>query len=131
MSNRKILVVDDDSVMRFAYQVFLKAHNYETCFAADAMAAISEARKSRPDLVILDLGLPAGGGHAVLERFRANLQLALIPIIVVSASDRAANEEKALKAGARAFLPKPWNDKELLETIRKFTGEPEPSGAPA
>jgi|SRR5579883_2040913 len=122
MSSKRILVVDDDSVMRFGYQVFLKNNNYETFFAADAMAAISEARKSHPDLIILDLGLPAGGGFTVMERLKGNLQLALIPIIVVSAGDRAANEEKAIKAGAVAFVQKPWNDKDLLDIIRKYTG---------
>ncbi len=83
---------------------------YDTCFAADGFSAVGEARKQQPDLIVLDLGLPAGDGFVVLERFRTNTHLAVIPIIVVSARDVHANKDRALKAGARAYVQKPWND---------------------
>ena len=120
MSNQKILVVEDDADVRLGYQVLLKAYQYDTFFAADSLAAISEARKNQPDLIILDLGLPAGGGFAVLERLRTNTNLAMIPVIVVSGRDVGANRESALKAGARAYVQKPWNDDELLAIIQQL-----------
>jgi DNA-binding response OmpR family regulator len=90
-----------------------------------AYSAISEARKNQPDLIVLDLGLPAGDGFVVLERFRSNIQLCMIPIIVVSASDVHTSKERALKAGAKAFVQKPWNDHELLAIIKQLVGKPD------
>jgi two-component system KDP operon response regulator KdpE len=124
MSNKKILIVEDDADVRLGYQVLLKANHYDTFFAADGTAAVSEARKHQPDLIILDLGLPAGDGFIVLERFRGNMNLAVIPVIVVSARDLHGNKERALKAGAKAFVQKPWNDSELLTLISEQLGIP-------
>jgi DNA-binding response OmpR family regulator len=122
MPNKKILVIEDDNDVRLGYQVMLKSKQYETCFAADGMTAISEARKQKPDLIILDLGLPAGDGFVVLERLRANVQLAIVPVVVVSGRDLHASKDRALKAGARAFLQKPWDDQVLLATIEQLVG---------
>ena len=71
------------------------------------MANIAEARKHMPDLIILDLGLPAGDGFSVMERLKVNDSLSLIPVIVLSARDLHANMDRALKSGAKAFLQKP------------------------
>src|SRR5580698_6694342 len=114
MSQKKILIVDDDPDVRLSLHVRLKANHYDVAFAEDGMASISEARKHMPDLIILDLGLPAGDGFSVMERLKANDSLYLIPIIVVSARDRHANMDRALKAGAKAFLQKPVENAELL-----------------
>jgi DNA-binding response OmpR family regulator len=127
MSNKKVLIVEDDADVRLGYHVLLRANHYDTVFAADSLSAISEARKHQPDLIILDLGLPAGDGFIVLERFRTNTNLSVIPVIVVSARDLHGNKERALKAGARAYLQKPWNDDELLAIIGQLLGQPFPS----
>jgi CheY-like chemotaxis protein len=127
MSNKKILIVEDDADVRLGYRVLLKANNYDTAFAADSIAAISEARKFKPDLIILDLGLPAGDGFVVLERLRGpvNMDLADIPVVVVSGRDLRGNKERSLKAGAKAFVQKPWDDDELLSLIARLLGEPD------
>jgi DNA-binding response OmpR family regulator len=130
MSNRKILIVEDDVDVRLGYRVLLKAHDYDTFFAVDGLSAISEARKHQPDLVILDLGLPAGDGFMVLERFAANAYLARIPVVVVSGRDLygvLGNRQRALNAGAKAYLQKPWDDDELLALIGQLLGQPAPS----
>jgi CheY-like chemotaxis protein len=127
VNNKKILVVEDNADVRLGYHVLLKAHGYETYFAADSLSAISEARKHQPDLVILDLGLPAGDGFVVMERFRSNTYLALIPVIVVSARDARGNKERALKGGAKAYLQKPWNDVQLLAEIARQLGDTAPA----
>lgn len=124
MSNRKILIVEDDADVRLGYQVLLKAHHYDTCFAVDSVSAVSEARKQQPDLVILDLGLPAGDGFVVMERFRSNVQLAMIPVLVVSARDPRTNRQRALDAGAKAFMAKPWEDDDLLTLISELLMRP-------
>jgi CheY-like chemotaxis protein len=126
MTNKKILIVEDDADVRLGYHVLLKANNYITSFAADSITAISEARKQQPDLIILDLGLPAGDGFIVMERLRGpiNMDLAAIPVIVVSGRDLRGNKERALKVGAAAFLQKPWDDDELLSLIARLLGQP-------
>jgi CheY-like chemotaxis protein len=87
MGNKKILIVDDDPDVLQSMHVRLKANNYDTFFAADAISCMAEARKNEPDLVLLDLGLPAGDGFLVMERFKAVPSLASIPVIVISGRD--------------------------------------------
>jgi DNA-binding response OmpR family regulator len=130
MANKKILIVDDDPDVLHSMHVRLKANHYDTFFAADAISCMAEARKSEPDLVILDLGLPAGDGFLVMERFKAVPSLASIPVIVVSGRDRHANQKRAVQAGAKAFLQKPVNNAELLAVIRQTLGEPTQREAP-
>jgi len=124
MSNKKILIVDDDPDVRQGMNLRLRANQYETFFAADALSVVVEARKHEPDLIILDLGLPAGDGFVVMERLKAIPSLAVIPVIVVSARDARANQERAVKAGAKAFLQKPVDNAQLLAVIRQALGEP-------
>jgi CheY-like chemotaxis protein len=130
MDSRKILIVDDNADIRLGMHLRLKANQYETCFAADAAAAEAEARKHRPDLIILDLGLPGGDGFTVIERLKQIPFLAAIPIVVVSARDGLGNQKRAHEAGAKAFLQKPVNDPELLAVIRRALGEPEGTKTP-
>ena len=119
---RKILIVEDDPVTRQIFHALLKP-SYETIVTGDAMAAFSEARKQKPDLVILDLGLPAGGGFSVLQRLKAIPLLATIPVLVVSGLDRAANEHRAMVGGATGYMQKPVNNDELLAEVRKLLGD--------
>jgi DNA-binding response OmpR family regulator len=123
MSQKKILVIDDDPDVRLGLQLRLKANHYDVVFAVDGLASIVEARRHMPDLIILDLGLPAGDGLSVLERLKTNQNLCLIPVIVLSGRDRHANRERALKAGARFFLQKPVANDRLLSAIRLILHE--------
>ena len=118
MVQKKILVVDDDPDVRLGLQLRLNANHYDVISAADGVASIAEARKHMPDLVILDLGLPAGDGFSVLERLKANEKLSSIPVIVLSGRDRVGNRDRALKAGAKTFLQKPMANDKLLAVIR-------------
>jgi DNA-binding response OmpR family regulator len=124
MTNKKILLVDDDPNVRKGMHVRLTANHYDTFFAADAIAAMAEARKHQPDLIILDLGLPGGDGLVVMQWLKAIPALALIPIIVVSARDIRANQHRVLKAGAKAFLQKPVDNSEFFAVIRCALGDP-------
>jgi DNA-binding response OmpR family regulator len=130
MATKKILIVEDDPDVREGMHVRLKANNYETSFAVDALSVMNEARKTKPDLIILDLGLPGGDGFVVMERLKRLPAIAMIPIIVVSARDVHANRERAIEAGAKAFLQKPVDNAVFLAAIRLALGEPEPSVQP-
>src|SRR3984957_18617486 len=101
MSNKRILIVDDDSDGLQSMHLRLKANHYDTSFAADAISCMAEARKNPPHLVILDLGLPAGDGFVVMERFKAVPSLAGIPVVVVSGRGNRANQKRAVEARAR------------------------------
>jgi DNA-binding response OmpR family regulator len=114
----KILIVDDDSDIRRGLNVRLQANGYEVLFAADAISALSVAVKERPDLIILDIGLPAGDGYVVMERLQNYPALACIPVIVLSARDAANNKQRALEAGAYEFFQKPADMGRLLKSIR-------------
>jgi CheY-like chemotaxis protein len=118
-----ILIVDDDPDMLRALQIRLKANGYDVHSAEDGIGAISEARKHAPDLIVLDLGIPAGDGFVVLDTLKTNIDLSSIPVIVLSGRDRRANEERVLNAGAKAFLQKPVQSNEFLAVIRQALGE--------
>jgi DNA-binding response OmpR family regulator len=118
MSNSKIMIVDDDPDLRQALRLRLRANQYETVNAVDGYSAIAMAYKERPDLIILDLGLPAGDGFVVLDRLQKDDKLSAIPVIVLTARDPQANERRVLRAGATAFFQKPADNSELMEMIR-------------
>jgi two-component system KDP operon response regulator KdpE len=123
MSGKNILIIDDDPDLLLSLTAKLKAHGYTVIAAMDAISAITVARKEAPDLVILDLGLPAGDGFKVLERMRDLADLAATPVIVLSARDPANNKKRSLDAGAMAFFQKPPDNRELLTAIRQALGE--------
>jgi len=118
MANSKIMIVDDDPDLRQALRLRLRANKYETVNAVDGYSAIAMAYKERPDLIILDLGLPAGDGFVVLDRLQKDDKLSSIPVIVLTARDPQANERRVLRAGAAAFFQKPADNAELLDVIR-------------
>jgi two-component system KDP operon response regulator KdpE len=122
MSKPKILVVDDDPDLVRALRLRLRANNYEVATATDGYTAIASAQKERPALIILDLGLPVGDGFVVLDRLQSSDALCGVPVIVLSARDPQANEERALRAGAAAFFQKPADNDELMNVIRVNLG---------
>ncbi len=125
----KIMIVDDDPELRMALKLRLRANQYETVSACDGYSAIALAQKERPNLIILDLGLPAGNGYSVLKRLRESDALSNIPVVVLTARDPHGNEERSLGAGATAFFQKPVDNQELLEVIRASLQAASPWGA--
>jgi DNA-binding response OmpR family regulator len=118
MEKSKILIVDDDPDLKLALKIRLRANHYDTLQASDGYSAIAVAQRDHPDLIILDLGLPAGDGFVVLKHLRESVTLSNIPVIVMTARGPEFNEQEALQAGAIAFFRKPADDSELLDVIR-------------
>ncbi|HEX8815892.1 MAG TPA: response regulator [Terriglobales bacterium] len=118
MPQPKILIVDDDPDLRQALRLRLRANHYDTVSAGDGYSAIARAYKERPNLVILDLGLPAGDGFVVLDRMQKDDRLSTIPVIVLTARDAQSTEQAVLQSGAAAFFQKPVDNAELMEVIR-------------
>ena len=118
MDKPKILIVDDDPDLRRALKIRLRANHYDTVQASDGYSAIAVAQKERPNLIILDLGLPAGNGFVVLDRLQKDDKLSNIPVIVLTARDAQSAERLALRSGAAAFFQKPADNAELLNVIQ-------------
>ena len=100
-----------------ALKLRLRANHYDTVHAADGYSAIALAYKEHPNLIILDLGLPAGNGFVVLARLQDDDKLSRIPVIVLPARDPQGNEQRALQSGACAFFQKPADNAQLLDVI--------------
>ncbi|MEV0626292.1 response regulator [Nonomuraea wenchangensis] len=111
----RILVVDDEPQILRALRINLAARHYEVAVAADGSAALRQAAEWRPDLIVLDLGLPDIDGVDVIHGLRGWTRT---PIVVLSG--RAGNEDKvgALDAGADDYVTKPFGIEELLARIR-------------
>lgn len=126
MPGKKVMIVDDDPVARRVEYQALAAEKFETIIAADATMGLNLARTQKPDLILLDLGLPGGGGFTFLERLRRFPQLALTPVIVISGLDRAANEPRAMASGAIEYLEKPVPPGRLVDIVRRVLGADSP-----
>lgn len=111
----RVVVVDDDLGIRRFLSTALAAHGYEVGVAATGEEALQVVVTSRPDVVILDLGLPGIDGIEVIRRLREWTQL---PIIVLSVRDRERDKIAALDAGADDYLTKPFGAGELLARLR-------------
>jgi two-component system, OmpR family, KDP operon response regulator KdpE len=118
MPKKKILLIEDDLDVRQGLGIRLKANDYDVYFAGDAASGLAEAGARRPDLIILDLGLPGEDGYLVLGELVASPQAP--PIVVFSARDRQAHEQRVRDAGAKVFFQKPVDNEELLGTIRQL-----------
>jgi two-component system cell cycle response regulator len=112
-----VLLVDDDDTFLLAIGVRLKSMGYTVCTAKDAVNAISAVRKNNPDVVVLDVSLPAGDGFLVAERLRNLIVSATTPIIFVTASEKAELRDRAMKLGAVKFLQKPFDATTLADAI--------------
>lgn len=118
----KILVVEDEQDIRQLLHLQLTNAGYETAFAHDASSAVTVARREQPDLIVLDIGLPAGDGFVVMDRLKALPEFEMTPVVVITARDPKEGE-KAVERGARAFLHKPFEGDELLAEIRRALGQ--------
>lgn len=117
---RKILVIEDDQSVTLMLGTALRIAGYEVVTAGDAVVAISIARQEAPDLILLDLGLPGGGGMVVLERLRGLMSTAITPVIVITGGE--VTEAQVLTAGAQGLLAKPVTPDNLIAAIAKFLG---------
>jgi DNA-binding response OmpR family regulator len=115
----KIMIVDDDADLRLALGIRLQANHYQTLSTGDGYSALALAQKERPDLVLLDLGLPGfATGAAVLKHMRAFPSLAPIPVIILTGRNSRDYEQPMLELGAAGCFQKPVDNEELLKLIR-------------
>ena len=114
---KTVLLVEDDKKITLALGMRLKAMGYEVASAADAVSAVAQARKCKPDVVLLDINLPGGDGFVVAERLQSLLQTSATPLVFITASKESGLKERALALGAAAFLEKPFDATQLADAI--------------
>ncbi len=115
MAKNKILVVDDEEDMARALNLRLKANGYNVVFASDSVQAFAIANQENPDLILLDIIIPGGGGFVVAERLKQSAATHRIPIIFLTGIP--GGEERAYKLGASGYIMKPYQPEELMEAI--------------
>ena len=133
---KKILVVDDNLIIRKVVELKLKASGYEVVTAKDGSAAVSAIHKEKPDLILLDILFPPdlieGGmswdGFAIM-RWLHNMMSGAndVPVIIISGTDPAKYRDRCLAAGATAYFHKPLNMDELMATIHSALKETAPA----
>lgn len=111
----QVLVIEDDASIRGVLRVLLHAYQYRVVEAETAARAEIEARSHKPDLLLVDLGLPDGDGLKVIQRIRT---WSPVPIVVLSARTMEAQKIAALDAGADDYVTKPFSAPELLARVR-------------
>jgi len=124
---KKILIVDDEPHIVRLLASRLRADNYEVRVACDGYQCIKVAREERPDLIILDIKMPAGGGLHAFETLRALPDTLITPVIFITAYASEEIRKQVLEMGAEDFVAKPFDSDDLLRKVRKALGEePEP-----
>ena len=118
----RVLIVEDEPDIARLGGLHLKQAGIESVFAGDAVTAMTIARKEDPDAIVVDLGLPGGGGVLVIERLRAIAHLAMKPVIVISAREPVEAERQAREAGAVAFFSKPIDFDAFVAEVKAQLG---------
>lgn len=113
---KKILIADDEEDIKVVVQVFLESKGFEIVTAFDGLDALDQAKKEKPDLIILDVMMPIIDGFEVCAKLKADPELAAIPVVMLSASSHAESRQRGLDAGAVEYLIKPF-EPEQLETL--------------
>jgi two-component system KDP operon response regulator KdpE len=115
MDAGRILIVDDEVPIRRLLRTTLSAQRFEVLEAGNAALALAQLKQQRPDLVLLDLGLPDRDGLELLRDIRA---LSEVPVIVLSSRDQENGKVQALDGGADDYVTKPFGAEELMARIR-------------
>ena len=122
------LVIDDEPQIRRLLRVTLEANGYAVFDAVNGNEGIVQAAQCRPDIILLDLGLPDLDGVEVLKRIR---EWSRVPVIILSVRDREDDKIAALDAGADDFVTKPFSSGELLARLRTTMRRSQPQSAEA
>jgi adenylate cyclase len=115
----RILVVDDVAANVRLLEAVLAPRGYEVVSATDGAAALALVESAKPDLVLLDVVMPELDGYAVCARLREREDTAVLPVIMITSSV-GSEKTKAIEAGADDFIPKPFNQDELLTRVRSL-----------
>ncbi len=118
---KKALIVDDDSSIRLALTIRLRAAGYDTSSAKDGFLAIEAIKQRRPDVILLDIRMPGIDGFEVNRRLKAAPEFSDIPVIFLSAHTNDAMRQQASETGGAHFFSKPYDAAKLIAAIEAVT----------
>ena len=113
----KILVADDEPHIVMALEFLLRKQGYEVLIARNGDEALALVDSARPDLVLLDVMMPARSGYDVCKEIRARPDLAGMKVVMLSAKGGQRDVQQGLAAGADLYISKPFSNRELLDRI--------------
>ncbi|MFC1577231.1 response regulator [Candidatus Omnitrophota bacterium] len=116
---KKILIVEDDKLLANALKVMFEANGFNCNLALEGYYAIQSAHKDKPDLVITDLGLPAGNGFKIIETIRDSVDLMGIPAMIITGKTDPDVLKKIEALAVKAYFIKPFDHKALLQAVKK------------
>ena len=117
---KKILLIEDEHDLVQVMKKRLLVAGYEVMISQDAVIGTSEAHAFKPDLIILDLMIPAGGGHLVLSRLESASSTSNIPVLVITAMRDEATKKKIMDLGVAGYMEKPFEIEDVLSEIKKI-----------
>jgi CheY-like chemotaxis protein len=115
-----VLYVEDTSEQRDLLAMFLEMHGYHVEVANDGVEGLAQIRKLKPNLILLDLGIPKKDGYQVMEELKADEELKNIPIVVISAWTASTHRDRAMEGGADAFIAKPFELTHVLKMVQEY-----------
>jgi two-component system response regulator MtrA len=123
----RVLVVDDDTALAEMIGIVLRGEGLEVSVCADGASALEAVRRTRPDLVLLDLMLPGLDGFEVCRRIRAE---SMVPVVMLTARSDTSDVVQGLEVGADDYVPKPFKPKELVARVRARLRRHDAGGEP-
>jgi two-component system cell cycle response regulator DivK len=120
--SRRVLLIEDNEQNRYLTTFLLERNGYTVVTAIDGPQGISVASRSPPDLVLLDIQLPAMDGYTVAAKLREIEALRELPIIAVTSYAMLGDREKALAAGCTGYIEKPINPETFIAEIERISG---------
>ncbi len=118
---KHVMIVDDEKDLIETLKIRLEANGYQVS-ATEGARSISDIRSTKPDLILLDIMMPAMDGFAVMRELKRDHDLNKIPVIVVSAKPKSTMIELFGPEGISGYISKPFEAKELLQMIQKVLG---------
>jgi CheY-like chemotaxis protein len=121
----RVLVVDDDDVIRQLITVNLELEGFEVMTAFDGQDCLDKVKEIKPDVITLDIMMPRIDGWEAASRLRDDPETAGIKVVLLSARAQEADLQRGSRIGVDAYLTKPFDPDELIATVRRLAGLPE------